>query len=124
MRQMLAPLDQLIRADLSKKEEDAVLSCDPQENVKEMFSGCTSSLLSYKPVPTSSLPEDDAHLTYDSPIPGERYPYPTTISITPVPNPLLKLSMCLVERKHLTAGEMSKKMGCELAKSSQKSDNE
>ncbi|XP_063683667.1 uncharacterized protein LOC134818162 [Bolinopsis microptera] len=115
MKQILAPLDELIRADLNDKETKAVVDCIPQESTIQQFSSCASSLLSYKPIPTRNRPEDDVHLTDDYPILGQKYAYPTTITITPVPNPVMKLAMCLVEKRHITAERMSQLMGCELA---------
>ena len=103
MKQILAPLDELIRTDLN---DNKIIDCTPKESTIEMFASCASSLLSYKPVPTNSRPEDDVFQTDGHPIPGEKYAYPTTITITPVPNPLMKLAMCMVEKGKITLERM------------------
>ena len=114
MRQVLSPLDEMLRANMNDERTKAVMDCEPEEGVKGEFSSCAASLLSYNTVPTNSRPEDDTYATTEHPIIGLKYPFPTTIDITPVQNPLLKLAMCLVQRGHLTAEDMAEKMGCEL----------
>ena len=89
MKEVLAPLDELMQADLTEGEEKAVLECEPSDSTKEQFGDCASSLLTYLPVPTNSRPEDVVSMTTEHPIPGDKYPYPTTITITPVPDPIM-----------------------------------
>ncbi|KAL5254451.1 hypothetical protein ACHWQZ_G014033 [Mnemiopsis leidyi] len=114
MKQVLSPVDEMLQANMDNDRMKAVMDCEPKAEIKADFSGCAASLLSYNAVPTNSRPEDDTYASTEHPILGLKYPFPTTIDITPVPNPLLKLAMCLVQRGHLTAADMAKKMGCEL----------
>ena len=100
MTEVLAPLEVMIRANLKEDEEKAVLECEPSDSTKEQFGDCASSLLTYLPVPTNSRPEDDVSMTTEHPIPGEKYLYPTTITITPVPDPIMKLAMYEVMTHH------------------------